>query len=591
MARLHAWVRYACQVLVCASLALFARPAHAANQRVRIQLRWQHQFQFAGLYVALDRGYYRELGYDVELIENTGEKNAIEEVMQGRAEYGVGSSDLIVARAHGQKVVALAPIFQHSPLVLIALRSGKIDSVHDLAGKRVAMEHEAADLIAYLKSEALVPGAYVPLPHAQNVGALLHREVEAMSAYSTDEPFELLQAREDVRIFSPRAGGIDFYGDTLFTSEVELKANENRVHNIRAATLRGWNDALRDQSAAIDAVLKRSTRHSRAHLEYEAKQSEPLIAPDIIEIGYTNPARWQHIADTYASLGLVPSNLSLSGFLYQQPNPPIPAWVWRTLAGTIAASLAIALAWLRAHRLSIALDQARKREALAAEERMKSQQRLVAMLSHEFRNPLAGIGRAANLLEVDARASEEGKKQRLAGIRTQVQRLTVLVDSILLSEPTGHEPRKPQRETIRVRALLEEMRERLTAEMAARVQLDVAPSDLATEGDPRLLHLALSNLVDNALRYAPLESMIQVEAKQSEGAIAIAVLDRGPGVPEAELKELGMPYHQSARPHGGKQGTGLGYYFCKRIVEEHGGTLTPSNRADGGLCVAMHLPG
>ena len=84
-----------------------------AQQQVNIALNWQHQFQFAGYYAAIKKGYYKEEGLEVNLIENTQNQSAIEAVLKGEAEYGVTSSELVVARANGKPVVILASIFQH----------------------------------------------------------------------------------------------------------------------------------------------------------------------------------------------------------------------------------------------------------------------------------------------------------------------------------------------------------------------------------------------------------------------------------------------------------------------------------------------
>src|SRR6218665_1373200 len=73
--------------------------------RVRLQLKWQHQFQFAGYYAAVKQGYYREAGLDVELIEAQPGVDAVHVVLDGKAEFGVGTSDLILLRSKGEPVV------------------------------------------------------------------------------------------------------------------------------------------------------------------------------------------------------------------------------------------------------------------------------------------------------------------------------------------------------------------------------------------------------------------------------------------------------------------------------------------------------
>jgi len=121
--------------VVFAALRLMATPALAADA-VTLQLKWTHGFQFAGYYAALAQGYYREAGLDVHIAELQQGMNTVNQVVNGQANFGIGSSSLLVARASGKPVVALAAIFQHSPLVLVSRND--LRTASDLIGKKVA---------------------------------------------------------------------------------------------------------------------------------------------------------------------------------------------------------------------------------------------------------------------------------------------------------------------------------------------------------------------------------------------------------------------------------------------------------------------
>lgn len=304
-------------------LALAALAACAAGRRaqqpevVRLQLKWQHQFQFAGYYAAEEKGFYREAGLTVTLVTPEDGQDPAQAVLDGRAEYGIGTSDLLLLRARGYPVVVLAPIFQHSPLVLLAAAGQGIESVHDLAGRRVALEPQAAEIEAYLEREGIALAALDIVGHEGGVAALLDGRVAAMSAYLTDEPFALAAAGFDYRLFSPRSGGIDFYGDTLFTTEAELNAHPDRVRAFRSASLKGWRYALDHPEEMVELILARyGARHSREHLAFEARQTRRLVAPEAVPLGHVNPGRWRHVAEVYAALGLMPEDVSLAGFFY-----------------------------------------------------------------------------------------------------------------------------------------------------------------------------------------------------------------------------------------------------------------------------------
>lgn len=112
-------------------LAWLATPAFALTP-VTMQLRWNHQFQFAGYYAALEKGFYRDAGLDVTLKEGGSHISATEEVLQGRAQFGVTNSGLVKTYMTGQPVLMLAPIVQHSPTILLSL-GDKLHNPADVA--------------------------------------------------------------------------------------------------------------------------------------------------------------------------------------------------------------------------------------------------------------------------------------------------------------------------------------------------------------------------------------------------------------------------------------------------------------------------
>jgi ABC-type nitrate/sulfonate/bicarbonate transport system substrate-binding protein len=227
---ISACVRSMCYSLLCVcTLAQAGEPAQAL-ETVNLQFKWSHAFQFAGYYAALEQGYYREAGLDVRLLEAGPGIDALESVLSGQAQYGVGTSSLLLARAAGKPVVVLAVVFQHSPLVLVArqdLATPGTQGIHDLVGKRVMIEPQSDELFAYLKQEGIGLDRLVQVPHSFEPEDLIAGRVDAMSAYVTNEPYYLEASGLAYQTYTPRSAGIDFYGDNLFTTEQELKDIRN----------------------------------------------------------------------------------------------------------------------------------------------------------------------------------------------------------------------------------------------------------------------------------------------------------------------------------------------------------------------------
>ena len=313
--------------------------AACALDTVTLQLKWRHQFQFAGFYAALERGYYREAGLDVRIVPATPDTDPVAEVIAGRAEFGVSSSGLVLARHAGLPVVALAVIFQHSPLVLMTLNDGQLDNIHQLAGRKVMIAPHEDELLAYLQAEGIANQRLQLVPHSfDHKKALVEQGVAAVSAYSTDEPELLLHAGIPIHLLSPRSAGIDFYGDTLFTVEEQIRRHPERVRAFRTASLKGWQYAMAHPEELVHLIHRQyAPEMTLEHLRYEAEQMERLIQPDLVEMGYMNPGRWQHIATTYGDLGMLPVGWSLDGFLYDPDNRLDWSVALRWIGGLLAA--------------------------------------------------------------------------------------------------------------------------------------------------------------------------------------------------------------------------------------------------------------
>ncbi|WP_299203222.1 EAL domain-containing protein [uncultured Amphritea sp.] len=341
---------------------------------VDLQLRWHHQFQFAGYYAAVEKGFYKEEGIDVRLHAGGPEHQPVPEVLSGRAQYGEGNSEVLFQRLQGEPLVALAAIFQHSPSILLTLQRSEINSVHNLIGKDVMLADQKsdADFMTMLLNEGISLSQVNIIPSSYQLDDLISGKVDAFNAYSTNEPYLLQQHNIPYNIIDPVTYQIDFYSDILFTTEEELRNHPQRVEAMRRATLKGWRYALDNPEEIIDLLISQyQVNKTREHLQFEATEMRKLIFPGLIEIGHMNPGRWQHMADTFVKAGLVENSDALDGFIYDTSPQRVPNWVLPLL---ITAFLLLAAAWTIAfylHRFNrqMARAQATLRES---EERFKA---------------------------------------------------------------------------------------------------------------------------------------------------------------------------------------------------------------------------
>jgi len=367
----------------CTWVMLFTAWPAWALEGVTLQLKWHHAFQFAGYYAAQELGYYREAGLEVQIRSADGQTHPVEEVLAGRAHYGVGTSSLLLERQAGKPVVVLAVIFQHSPQVLLARQVHAQQSVHDLAGKTVMLEPQSEELMAYLNHEKVPIDTLRRLPHSQQIQDLMEGRVDALSAYATYEPFFMKQSGLDYQIYTPRSVGIDFYGDNLFTSEQELQANPQRVAAFRAASLRGWQYAMANPEQVIDWILTRyaSPGVTRPLLQFEAERMAELLRTDLIDIGYMTTGRWQHIAEIYARVDVAHYPYVPAGFLYEHDVRQDFTWLYRALF-VVATVLLVVMA------IAIYIHRVNRRMANAMADKTRSEERYRVIFQT---SPSAGV--------------------------------------------------------------------------------------------------------------------------------------------------------------------------------------------------------
>ncbi len=258
--------------------------------------------------------------------------------------------------------------------------------------------------------------------------------------------------------------------------------------------------------------------------------------------------------------------------------------LWRALrregAGTLAARLR-----LMAHALRASLAEAR--DALAG--RSYAEQ-YVQTLAHEIKSPLAAIRGAAELLR---EPMSEAARARFAGnIEEQVARAQDLIERML---ELADLERRGSLERVELVSLAQVVR-LVVAEAApiaerrhVRFEVDV-PEPLLASGDAFLLARAISNLLRNAIDFAPPHSTVEIAARHSGRQISLTVRDLGPGLPPFAQRRAFEKFFSTARPDTGKKGTGLGLAFVQEVAALHGGTARLANHPDGGALATLQLP-
>lgn len=295
-------------------------PSAFALEKVSLQLKWTHAYQFAGYYAAKEMGYYRDAGLNVDILPLKPGSDVVHQVMSGNANYGTGTSGLLLVKQDGAPVVVLAAIFQHSPYVIIARKFKQGQTIRDLEGKPIMLRRLSDELMVYLQREKInLSNVIGSAPGMDTIDQLKGGKVSAISGYVSNEPYILQSEGVPYEIYSPRAAGIDIYGDNLFTSEVELKKHPSRTERFRLASIKGWEYVLDNPDKAAEIIRKYDPSANPWKVGFEISQINPLIRSDFVSVGYMSDARWKHTIDIFKESGALNKNFDMTGFIYS-PN-------------------------------------------------------------------------------------------------------------------------------------------------------------------------------------------------------------------------------------------------------------------------------
>lgn len=210
-------------------------------------------------------------------------------------------------------------------------------------------------------------------------------------------------------------------------------------------------------------------------------------------------------------------------------------------------------------------------------------------LTHELKSPLSAIKGAAELLEEPM--DDEQRKRFLTNIGEESGRIQKIVDRMLDLSSLESRSKLLSIETVPLRPLVRTLLEGLEPVMARkRMSTDVeVPMDLEVEGDPFLLHQAITNLVQNSIDFSLSDTRITIRAESDAEMVRISIIDEGTGIAEFAGDRIYEKFFSLQRPDTGQKSTGLGLNFVRQIASLHGGDISLENRTEGGVRAILSI--
>jgi signal transduction histidine kinase len=550
--------------------------ANNSLENLSLQLQWKHQFQFAGYYMAKEKGFYKDANLDVKIIEHYDGVNCLDIVKNKKAMYAIGRSSLIIDKSEGKKIKVLNSIFQSSPFIILTTPKSNINTIQDFKDKKIMFglnNINITSIIAMMEKENISKKDLKILKDSLNIDDLISGKIDLMSAYLSNQPYILKKNNIKPIIFNPRDYGFDFYSDLLFTSEYEIKHNKERAIAFNKASLKGWEYAFSNIEETVDLILSKynSQNKSKEALLYEAKVLKDLAYVNDIKLGNIDENKLQRIYDIYNLMNLTHKKMDISNFIVKEDDVIVLSY--KQIILLLSIVLSIIMFWIYKlnsinKRLTIAIQK--------AEESTKFKSEFLANMSHEIRTPMNGvIGMLHLLLNTDLNTKQ---KDYVKKINTSAKDLLAIINDIL--DLSKIEAGKLNIDKVdfdlfkvieQIITLIEVAAEEKNLDIIIDYDLKLGKHFF---GDRLRISQVITNLMGNAVKFTDSGEVGIYVKKLDNGKIQFEIKDTGMGLTQEQQNKLFKSFSQAdgstTRNYGG---TGLGLVISKQLVTLMGGDM------------------
>ena len=296
-------------------------------EKVSIQFNWKYQFEVAGFIAAKEKGFYENVGLDVELKEYNPEVDILFDVLNNKVTYGISSSNIVLENKKIASIVLLATYLQKSPLVFIT--KPDIRTPSQFLGKTI-MGHKDelknSSLALFLSHFNLNFSNTKFIPHNFKIDDFINGKVEIMSAFRSNQLYELDKRKIDYNIIDPADYGFVMSAVNLYTSKEEAFKNKYRTQKFIEATNRGWEYALKNKEEIIDILIKKyKVNKSKEALLYETDVVNQVMMRDFYPIGKVSPELTQRLVKQLSYSGMIEPNQKINNIFFENIVDKIPS--------------------------------------------------------------------------------------------------------------------------------------------------------------------------------------------------------------------------------------------------------------------------
>lgn len=301
----------------CGGISPTAAP-QVTHTPVTLNLQWVTQAQFAGYYVALEKGWYSEEGIDLTIRPGGPDISAIDAVRTGSAQFGTSLlADIIVSSQKANDLVSVLQVQQMNGLLLLAKKDSGIRTPADFKGKTVGvwLGNWEAQFDALIAKENIDPNDFTLVSQGFSMDSFIKGDLDVASAMIYNEYYAVLESgirADEVTVIDYADYGLDFPGDVLFTSSKIIQDNPDLVQKMVRASLKGWEYSIQHPEEAADIVMKYDTSGvlNRAHQISMMNELAKLVQVSIRPVGFSDRTDIRRTIDTLYSYKILDSQVN-----------------------------------------------------------------------------------------------------------------------------------------------------------------------------------------------------------------------------------------------------------------------------------------
>ena len=306
--------------------------ATGGTKTVKLQLQWFVQAQFAGYIAAVDKGFYREQGLDVQILEGGVDIVPQTVLAQGQADFAVAwVPKALASREQGAQITEIAQVFQRSGTYQVSFADSNIKAPGDLKGKKVGNWGfgNEFELFAAMTKAGLDPGKDVTLVQQQfDMQALLRRDIDAAQAMSYNEYAQLLEAKNpktgqlyqpaDFTVLNWNDVGTAMLQDAVWANSEKLRDSgfQDTAVKFLTGSLKGWAYCRDNAEECRDLVVKRGSKLGASHQLWQMNEVNKLVWPSPNGVGMLDETAWKQTVD----LSLTTRNQDGQTVITKQPE-------------------------------------------------------------------------------------------------------------------------------------------------------------------------------------------------------------------------------------------------------------------------------